>query len=87
MGTVRGLKQIVSDTPNTESKSAERRLRGFAIHLGLYFLTMIVLVAVNYTNSPDNLWFVWPMVGWGSVFALHAAYAMGLFKGLLGGPE
>jgi len=75
----------VNDVPNMESKSAGRRLRGFAIHLGLYFLTMMVLV-VNYTTSPDNLWFVWPMVGWGAVFSLHAAHAMGLFKGLLGGP-
>ena len=59
---------------------ARRRLRGFAAHLAGYFLAMIVLVAVNFTFQHDNPWFVLPMVGWGSVLAVHAAYAMGLFK-------
>jgi hypothetical protein len=57
-----------------------RRLRGFALHLAGYFLVMIVLVAVNFGFDRDNPWFVLPMVGWGAVLAVHAAYAMGLFK-------
>jgi hypothetical protein len=40
---------------------------------------MAVPVAVNLLTSPENLWFVWLMVGWGSILAFHAAYAMGLF--------
>ena len=59
---------------------AHRRLRGFGLHLAGYFLVMIVLVPLNLWLTPDRLWFPLPMVGWGSFLALHAAYAMGLFK-------
>ena len=62
-----------------------RRLRGFGWHLAGYFAAMIVLVPVNYLTTPAEPWFVLPMVGWGSVLAIHVAYVMGLLDGLLGG--
>lgn len=77
----------MNDKPGSKTDSANRRLRGFAFHLGLYFFVILVMVSVNYNMSPETLWFVWPMVGWGGFFALHAAYAMGLFDGLSGGPK
>ncbi len=58
---------------------ALRRLRGFGLHLLGYFAVMIVLVPVNLIFSPESLWFVLPLVGWGAVLSLHVAYAMGLF--------
>lgn len=63
------------------SASARRRLRGFGAHLIVYFVVMIVLVAVNLATQPSEPWFVFPMVGWGPVLAAHAAYAMRLFGG------
>ena len=65
-------------------EAARRRLRGFGLHLLGYLATMAVLVPINFVVSPRTPWFVLPMVGWGSVLALHAAYAMDLFRGLLG---
>ena len=59
---------------------AARRLKGFGLHLMAYFAAMVVLVAVNFLADPDNPWFALPMVGWGAVLAVHAAYAMGLFR-------
>ena len=58
---------------------ARRRLRGFGLHLAGYFVAMAGLVAMNLATAPENPWFVWPMVGWGGILAVHAAYAMGLF--------
>ena len=58
---------------------AERRLRGFRAHLIGYFAVMAVLVVVNLATGPADVWFVWPMVGWGGALAIHAAYVMGLF--------
>ncbi len=58
-----------------------RRLRGFGIHLVVYFAVMAGLVTINLLTAPENPWFVWPGVGWGGVLAVHAAYAMGLFGG------
>jgi hypothetical protein len=63
--------------------AARRRLLGFGRHLAGYFAAMVVLVAVNMTTTPDNPWFVWPLVGYGGVLAIHAAYVMGLFDGFL----
>lgn len=61
------------------AERGRRRLRGFLNHLIVFFGTMVVLVPVNVLTTPDNPWFVYPMVGWGAPLALHAAYAMGLF--------
>ena len=62
-----------------DREQAQRRLRGFGVHLLGYFVVMAGLVAVNLAAAPENPWFVWPMVGWGGILAFHAAYAMGLF--------
>ncbi len=59
--------------------AAKRRLMGFGTHLVAFFAAMVVLVPVNFFVTPHDPWFVLPMVGWASLLALHAAYAMGLF--------
>ncbi len=64
---------------DAEAARLRRRLKGFGTHLAVYFLVMAAIVPVNFWLTPDEIWFVLPMVGWGSVLALHAAYAMGLF--------
>lgn len=58
------------------------RLIGFRNHLIGYFVVMAVLVPVNLLTDPEPPWFVWPMIGWGPILALHAAFAMGLFGSL-----
>lgn len=73
-----------TDEPEREdperAAAARRRLAGFGLHLAAYFMAMIVLVPVNMWLSPDDAWFVLPMVGWGTVLAVHVAYVMGLFN-------
>jgi hypothetical protein len=54
-------------------------LRAFRLHLTVYFAVMVMLVVGNYLTTPDNPWFVLPMVAWGAPLAIHAAYAMELF--------
>ena len=57
---------------------ARRRLNGFLNHLIGYFAVMVVLVPLDLWLTPNTIWFVWPMVGWGSILAIHVAYVMGL---------
>lgn len=71
-------------SPAESSSRSRRRLRGFGLHLIGYFAVMVVLVPVNFLTTPDEPWFVLPMVGWGSVLALHVAWVMGLFDGMMG---
>ena len=63
------------------TERARRRLRGFGFHLAGYVVVILALMAINMLSSPENPWFVWPMVGWGGALAIHAAFAMGLFGG------
>jgi hypothetical protein len=55
------------------------RLRGFLNHMIAYFVVMMVLMTVNFMTTPDDPWFVWPLVAWMAPLAVHAAYAMHLF--------
>jgi len=59
-----------------------RRLKSFALHLTAYFITIVGCAALNYLKTPDQLWFIYPMVAWGAPLALHAAWVMGLFDGV-----
>ena len=56
-------------------KKVQARL-GFKIHLAVYLAVNAILIGVNLINSPDYLWFVWPLMGWGIAIFWHA---MGVF--------
>lgn len=54
---------------------AIRRVRaklGFYWHLVCFALVQAALVAINLTYTPQRLWFVWPLAGWGTGVLLHA---------------
>lgn len=44
---------------------------GFFVHAGVYAAVMILLVFINLVTSPDAIWFVWPLIGWGFAVVLH----------------
>jgi hypothetical protein len=65
---------------STRYERARRRveaLRGFYIHLGVYVLVNSGLVILNLVTSPDQLWFYWPLLGWGIGLAAHAFTVFG----------
>lgn len=43
----------------------------FFVHAGVYAAVMVLLVVVNLVTSPREIWFVWPLIGWGFAVALH----------------
>jgi hypothetical protein len=47
-------------------------LTGFYIHLVVFVLVMLVLLAVNWLATPDVWWVQWPFLGWGIGVAGHA---------------
>lgn len=69
----------MADLSAHDTERSRARLRGFKYHLIAYFVVMAVLVPINLLATPDTPWFVWPMVGWGAVLAIHTAWTMGLF--------
>jgi len=69
----------MSEAGEGGNEHARRRLRGFGVHLVAYFAAMVVLVGASVFFSPENPWVLAPVVAWGAVLAVHAAYAMGFF--------
>lgn len=49
-------------------KRAQKRLKkvkAFYSHLATYVLVMSFLIAINLWRSPEHLWFIYPLFGWG----------------------
>ncbi|MCG9896213.1 MAG: 2TM domain-containing protein [Fimbriimonadaceae bacterium] len=44
---------------------------GFRAHLFSYLTTMVLLVVVNLMSSPEFLWVLFPLIGWGCSVAMH----------------
>jgi len=72
--------ESASGPAGDDDRGARRRLRGFAIHMAVFFVVIIALAVANFLYWPGDWWFVFPMVLWGAPLAVHAAYAMGLFR-------
>lgn len=82
---MQGDKPLDREEPNAGEETPQgRRLRGFARHLGAYFLFCLIAVPINLFYTPDSTWVILPVVIWGAPLALHAAWAMGLLDGLFG---
>ncbi len=60
-----------------------RDIKGFYNHLGVYIITIAAMAATNVYMGTDNLWFIWPMLGWGLGVASHGLAVFELFS-LLG---
>lgn len=44
----------------------------FYRHLAIYVGVNILLTIINLITTPDSLWFVWPLLGWGIGIVVHA---------------
>ena len=44
----------------------------FRIHLVVYIVVNALLAIINLTLAPTNLWFIWPLMGWGIGVFFHA---------------
>jgi uncharacterized membrane protein len=46
-------------------------LLGFYIHLFVYLTVNSLLIFINYSTSPQYLWFKWSLFGWGIGLLFH----------------
>ena len=56
-------------------RKARRRVRskvGFMWHFAAFVLVNLAAIAINLNYSPDYLWFVWLLGGWGAGLLAHA---------------
>ena len=64
-----------SDAYQKAKKRVEEKL-GFYNHLGVYVAVNTLLIIVNLVTDRQNLWFQWPLMGWGIALVFHG---MGVF--------
>ena len=69
------------ETKYQKAKERVEEIKGFYVHLIVYILVNLLLFTINMITSPDNLWFIWPLMGWGIAIPLHAVR---VFAGTLG---
>ena len=62
-----------NELSNDEREAIEyvRDIKGFYSHVAFYVVTIAALAATNVYMGLDNLWFVWPALGWGLGVASH----------------
>ena len=44
---------------------------GFILHLSCFVGVIAMLAVINFTYTPDHLWFVYPLIAWGIGLAAH----------------
>lgn len=60
-----------------------KKMKDFYSHLASYIIINGFLFGLNLLTSPDDLWFYWPMLGWGIglAFNWYAVFGADLFLG------
>ena len=64
-----------------EAKKRVEDIKGFYFHLVTYVLVNAVLVVINLLTSPEYLWFMWSILGWGVGLIIHAFSVFSNFWG------
>lgn len=59
------------------ARKQAREIRSFYINLMCYCIVIPALAVVNYLATPDKIWAIFPMLGWGTGLAFHG---MGAFQ-------
>lgn len=54
------------------AKKQVAEIKGFYSHLLSYVFVMSILIFVNLKYSPEHLWFIYSMFGWGVGVFFHA---------------
>ena len=76
---VNGKERMVAEQTSDRPKDGERDEEcGFRQHLAVYLTFALFFFILNLLTGPSDLWFYWPVLGWGLAIALHAVGVYGL---------
>jgi hypothetical protein len=65
----------MNENEQTAYRQAHQRvqeLKSFYSHLAVYVIGNLGLFLINILTTPDILWFLWALIGWGIGLGLHA---------------
>jgi len=65
------------------AKRRVAQIKGFYIHASIFVPVNVLLIGINLWTSPDHIWFVWPLLGWGIGLVAHgfSIYGLGGYLG------
>ena len=69
------------ETKYQKAKDRVEAIKGLYIHLTVYVVVNLILFSINMIVSPDGLWFLWPLMGWGVGLFFHALSVFGFGRG------
>ncbi len=58
-----------------ELKKEEER-RGFLTHFAIYVVVNTMLITINLLYSPNDIWFIFPLIGWGIGILMHYLFGV-----------
>ena len=58
-----------------QAKKRVDKIKGFYGNLFFYLVVNLFLLFINLKYSPEELWFYWPMLGWGIGVLFHGMRA------------
>ena len=58
-----------------QAKKRVDKIKGFYGNLFFYIVVNLFLLFINLKYSPEELWFYWPMLGWGIGVLFHGMSA------------
>jgi hypothetical protein len=71
-----------NDLTSSEQEALEyvRDIKGFYSHAIWYFFVNVILAVWNLVTTPDNLWFLWSLIGWGLGLLAHGLSVFEVFN-------
>ena len=58
-----------------KARKKVKEIREFYEHLMVFILVSVILIVINLMTSPEYLWFIWCLLGWGIGVAIHGLKA------------
>ncbi len=65
-------KNFIEDERYFRAQKKVKEIKGFYSNLMSYIGVMTFLIFINLYNDRSNLWFIWPLLGWGLGVFFHA---------------
>jgi hypothetical protein len=64
-----------------QAEKRVKEIKEFYEHLTVYILVNPIVIVVNLMTSPEYLYFIWSLLGWGVAVVLHGlkVFSFGLF--------
>ena len=62
-----------------KARKQVQELKGFYVHLLSYVIVMIIIIYINLKYTPEVLWFIWTLFGWGIGLFFHAMRVFNFF--------